>query len=175
MEIASLNSYLASNDSECDKSSIIKLLPNKQGSANPSHSSCKSSSALRLKEQQAFSKGEQLAKKLADDQKHTCEQVCGDEIIDYKELVSLMAIPYEDLNENRYQTEIYREAFNRFDVNNDGVIDSGDLKALMGDIGNELRESEIFDMIQEADKNGDGVVDYDEFVELFESPNDRFI
>ncbi|VUZ41410.1 unnamed protein product, partial [Hymenolepis diminuta] len=99
----------------------------------------------------------------------------GDEIIDYKELVSLMAIPYEDLNENRYQTEIYREAFNRFDVNNDGVIDSGDLKALMGDIGNELRESEIFDMIQEADKNGDGVVDYDEFVELFESPNDRFI
>ncbi|KAM3182867.1 hypothetical protein ACTXT7_011493 [Hymenolepis weldensis] len=63
----------------------------------------------------------------------------------------------------------------RFDVNNDGVIDSSDLKALMGDIGNELRESEIFDMIQEADKNGDGVVDYDEFVELFESPNGYFI
>lgn len=51
--------------------------------------------------------------------------------------------------------------FQRFDVNKDGVIDSSDLKALMGDIGNELRDSEIFDMIQEADKNGDGVVDYD--------------
>lgn len=77
MEVASLSPYLAPNNSECDKSSIIKLLPNKRGSANPSHSSCKSSSAFRLKEQKAFSEEEQLAKKLADDQKHTHEKVCG--------------------------------------------------------------------------------------------------
>lgn len=46
-------------------------------------------------------------------------------------------------------------------MNNDGVIDSSDLKNLMDDMGNDLGESEIFDMIQEADKNGDGVVDYE--------------
>ncbi|KAM3182866.1 hypothetical protein ACTXT7_011492 [Hymenolepis weldensis] len=73
MEIASLSSYPASNDSECDKSSKIKLLPNKRGSTNSSHSSCTSSSAFGLKEQLTFSEGEQLAKKVAEDQ--TYEQI----------------------------------------------------------------------------------------------------
>ncbi|VDO01268.1 unnamed protein product [Rodentolepis nana] len=98
----------------------------------------------------------------------------GDGSIDYKEFVSLMATYYENQHEEKSQSEIYREAFNRFDVNKDNVIDSNDLKALMEDLGTELRESDIVEMIQEADKNGDGVVDYDEFVGLFESQNGHF-
>lgn len=41
------------------------------------------------------------------------------------------------------------------------MIDSNDLKELMKNIGKQLNDKEILEMILEADKNGDGVVDYE--------------
>ncbi|VDM30318.1 unnamed protein product [Hydatigera taeniaeformis] len=91
--------------------------------------------------------------------------VNGDGTIDYKEFVSLMAMSFQSQNQagnsSSSRNDMYREAFTRFDVNNDGVIDSNDLKELMMNIGKQLNDKEISEMILEADKNGDGVVDYD--------------
>ncbi|KAL5961344.1 Calmodulin [Taenia solium] len=97
----------------------------------------------------------------------------GDGTIDYKEFVSLMAMSFQSQNQAgsnlASRNDMYREAFSKFDVNNDGVIDSNDLKELMKNIGKQLSDKEILEMILEADKNGDGVVDYNEFVHIFES------
>ncbi|VDK37163.1 unnamed protein product [Taenia asiatica] len=115
----------------------------------------------------------------------------GDGAIDYKEFVSLMAMSFQSQNQAgsnlTSRNDMYREAFSKFDVNNDGVIDSNDLKKLMKNIGKQLSDKEILEMILEADKNGDGVVDYNgalpfeptllvyppippiEFVHIFES------
>ena len=55
----------------------------------------------------------------------------------------------------------------KFDINSDGVIDAADLKELMKNIGKQLEDAEILEMILEADENGDGVVDYDGMFKLF--------
>ncbi|KAL5106260.1 Calmodulin [Taenia crassiceps] len=97
----------------------------------------------------------------------------GDGVIDYKEFVALMAVSFQGQNQAgsnlSSRNDMYQEAFSKFDVNNDGVIDSNDLKELMKNIGKQLNDKEILEMILEADRNGDGVVDYDEFVHIFES------
>ena len=53
------------------------------------------------------------------------------------------------------------EAFRIFDQNNDGFIDRGELKNVMKRLGNNLSEESITKMIKDADKNGDGVIDFD--------------
>ena len=39
----------------------------------------------------------------------------------------------------------------------------------MKNIGNQLEDAEILEMIREADENGDGVVDYDGVFKSFQS------
>jgi calcium-dependent protein kinase len=53
-------------------------------------------------------------------------------------------------------------AFNRFDKNGDGKIDLAELRSVVG--GN--KSDTVFkQMIQEADRNKDGVIDVEEFIE----------
>ena len=54
-----------------------------------------------------------------------------------------------------------REAFSIFDQNNDGYIDKYELKSVMRRLGNNLRDETIAKMIHDADKNGDGRIDFD--------------
>ncbi|KAI5710262.1 hypothetical protein M8J76_017006 [Diaphorina citri] len=62
-----------------------------------------------------------------------------------------------------------KEAFKVFDKNNDGLISSLELRHVMTHLGEKLSEEEVDDMIKEADLNGDGVVDYKEFVTILTS------
>ena len=52
------------------------------------------------------------------------------------------------------------EAFRIFDQNNDGFIDRSELKNVMKRLGNNLSEESITRMIKDADKNGDGLIDF---------------
>ena len=67
------------------------------------------------------------------------------------------------------------QAFKMFDKNNDGFITADEIKAVLGsrriiiigdpkykDQGNEIWTK----MVQEADGNGDGKIDYNEFIKL---------
>ena len=51
-----------------------------------------------------------------------------------------------------------------FDRDGNGTIDREELRDVMQQLGEKLSEEDIEEMIQDADQNGDGVIDYKEFV-----------
>ncbi|XP_049858982.1 calmodulin-like isoform X2 [Schistocerca gregaria] len=64
-----------------------------------------------------------------------------------------------------------REAFKVFDKNNDGLISNSELRHVMTNLGEKLSDEEVDDMIREADLDGDGMVNYEEFVTILTSKN----
>ena len=48
-----------------------------------------------------------------------------------------------------------------FDRDGDGCITASELRQVMYSMGERLSEEEIANMVTEADKNGDGVIDYE--------------
>ena len=62
----------------------------------------------------------------------------------------------------------YLEAFKIFDRNNDGQITQDELKLLLNNIGQKPSDSEIQDMINEIDIDGDGKINFDNFITLME-------
>ena len=59
-----------------------------------------------------------------------------------------------------------REVFMFFDVDEKGFINAADLRQAMINLGENLTESDINQMIKEAGKEEDGQVTYDEFVKI---------
>ncbi|XP_010246479.1 PREDICTED: probable calcium-binding protein CML29 [Nelumbo nucifera] len=58
------------------------------------------------------------------------------------------------------------EAFRAFDADNDGLITAAELGGLMGSLGYCASEQEVKAMMQEGDKNRDGLLNIEEFVEM---------
>lgn len=67
----------------------------------------------------------------------------------------------DDPDEQRTQ-----EVFNVFDRNGDGLIDAADLKELMSYLGEELSNDDANYMIQAADNDGDGKINYHDFYHM---------
>ncbi|XP_030760527.1 neo-calmodulin-like isoform X1 [Sitophilus oryzae] len=63
-----------------------------------------------------------------------------------------------------------RDAFRVFDKHNRGYITSSDLRAVLQCLGEDLSEEEIEDMIKEVDVDGDGRIDFYEFVNALGEP-----
>lgn len=59
-----------------------------------------------------------------------------------------------------------REAFAVFDMDGNGYIDKHELKYVMRRLGENLSDEDLKAMFSEADINGDGLIDYDEFSRL---------
>jgi len=59
-----------------------------------------------------------------------------------------------------------REAFMLFDKDNNGTIDVSELGAVMRSLNMSPTESELKDMINEVDGNGNGSIEFDEFVAM---------
>eukprot|EP00913_Durusdinium_trenchii_P012235 g11488.t1 len=55
------------------------------------------------------------------------------------------------------------EAFKVFDRDRDGFISGGELRQSMTNLGERLNDTEVDEMIKEADLDGDGLINYDEF------------
>ena len=60
----------------------------------------------------------------------------------------------------------FREAFKVFDSDGNGFINAAELRQVMMNLGEKLTEEEVEMMIKEADTNGDGLVNYEEFITM---------
>ena len=75
-----------------------------------------------------------------------------------------------DFNDSDIEDEI-REAFRMFDREGNGFITSVDLMEIMTSIGDVLSFEEADELIAEADVDGDGNINYEEFVgTIFKGP-----
>jgi len=89
----------------------------------------------------------------------------GNGEIDFDEFLSMMA---KKLKETDLEEDI-REAFRVFDRNSSGIISTMELRHIMTNLGEKLKESEIDEMIRHADIDGDGSVNYNEWVTMMTS------
>ena len=86
----------------------------------------------------------------------------GNGTIEFNEFLMLMAKQLEADEEERE----LRSAFTVFDKDGNGFISKEELKQVMKNLGERLTNEEIDQMVKEADDNGDGMVDYKEFVKM---------
>ena len=70
--------------------------------------------------------------------------------------------PFKDLD----QVVEIDMAFKIFDRDGSGYIDEKEFKSVVTQMGNALTNAEADEFIQEADLNGDGKLDYDEFMQM---------
>ena len=63
----------------------------------------------------------------------------------------------------------YKEAFNLFDRNGDGNITTAELGTVMRSLGQNPTEAELADMVNAIDTDGNGVINFVEFVRLMVS------
>jgi len=82
--------------------------------------------------------------------------------IDFPEFLMMMSIKSESENA---EDEI-REAFTVFDGDGNGFINRQELALVMSNLGETLTTEEIQGMIDEADVDGDGQINYEEFYNM---------
>lgn len=85
----------------------------------------------------------------------------GNKVIDFDEFCLMMAKMSYGADED--DEESYREAFNVFDKDGNGQIDRAELRSVLTNLGENLTEEQINEMIEEVDINGDGLVNFEEF------------
>ena len=62
--------------------------------------------------------------------------------------------------------EELKEAFRVFDKDQNGFISASELRHVMTNLGEKLTDEEVDEMIREADVDGDGQINYEEFVKV---------
>ncbi|KAF2309150.1 hypothetical protein GH714_000857 [Hevea brasiliensis] len=82
--------------------------------------------------------------------------------IDFPEFLNLMARKMKDTDSE----EELKEAFKVFDKDQNGFISAAELRHVMTNLGEKLSDEEVDEMIREADIDGDGQVNYEEFVRM---------
>ena len=82
--------------------------------------------------------------------------VDGNGTLEFEEFCQLMARQTKETN----QEDELKERFKLFDKDGNGLIDRDELRTVMQQLGEKLSEDDIDEMIEDADKNGDGQIDY---------------
>eukprot|EP00091_Calanus_sinicus_P011141 TRINITY_DN2533_c1_g1_i3.p1 TRINITY_DN2533_c1_g1~~TRINITY_DN2533_c1_g1_i3.p1 ORF type:complete len:149 (-),score=61.23 TRINITY_DN2533_c1_g1_i3:31-477(-) len=88
--------------------------------------------------------------------------VDGNGIIDFEEFVAMMKMKAHEVDD---EADL-RQAFQMFDSNHDGFIDMRELRQVAVMLGTMLSREEVDEFMAEADKDGNGKLDYDEFLKM---------
>ena len=86
----------------------------------------------------------------------------GNGTVDFPEFLSLMARRMKDSDSE----EELKEAFRVFDKDQNGFISAAELRHVMANLGERLTDAEVDEMVREADVDGDGRINFDEFVKV---------
>ncbi|XP_027353282.1 calmodulin-2/4-like isoform X1 [Abrus precatorius] len=86
----------------------------------------------------------------------------GSGTIEFGEFLNLMA---RKMKETEAEEDL-KEAFRVFDKDEDGYISPSELRCVMITIGERVTGEELEQMVKEADLDGDGLIDYEEFVRM---------
>ena len=82
--------------------------------------------------------------------------------IEFSEFLNLMARKMRDSDSE----EQLKEAFRVFDKDQNGFISAVELRNVLTNLGEKLTDDEVDEMIGEADADGDGQINYEEFVKV---------
>merc|ERR1711872_1121888 len=85
--------------------------------------------------------------------------------IDFPEFLMMMSLKADAENAE----DKIREAFQVFDGDGNGFINRSELACVMSNLGEVLKPEEIQAMIDEADMDGDGQINYEEFYLMMQS------
>jgi len=86
----------------------------------------------------------------------------GSGLLEFDEFVQLMAMQ----SANVTREDELRAAFQHFDVDGSGKITREELGQVMREMGQKLSDAELKDIIDAVDQDGDGQIDFAEFVKL---------
>lgn len=91
----------------------------------------------------------------------------GNGTIDFKEFLGLMARKMRDTDNN----EELIETFKVFDKDGNGLISPNELLSVINSLHENVTMDEVNEMVKEADIDGDGYINYQEFVRMIEDNN----
>jgi Ca2+-binding EF-hand superfamily protein len=86
----------------------------------------------------------------------------GSGTIDFQEFLGMMT---SKMSERDSREEILK-AFRLFDDDNTGKITLNNLRRVAKEIGENMTDEELREMIDEADRDGDGEIDQEEFLRI---------
>ena len=84
----------------------------------------------------------------------------GNEQINFENFISIVNKREKDFDNE----ETIIKAFKVFDKEGNGLININELKSIMLNVGNNLSEDEINEVLIEADSDMDGFINYEEFI-----------
>ena len=78
--------------------------------------------------------------------------------VDFDEFVKIMLKYWKDPVDEEKEL---KDAFKVFDRNNDGYVVADEIKYVMKNLGHDLSDKDIDEIMKKADVNGDGRLDYE--------------
>ncbi|XP_032236103.1 calcium-dependent protein kinase 10 [Nematostella vectensis] len=127
----------------------------------------------REKKKQIHNSGENLAKTQIEVPKEVKESIRNARktlVGSWQRDISRTPSPVESVKEDMELTESQvreiKEAFLVFDDNGDGCITATELKKLVTSLGYNITEAELMDMMNQIDSDGNGAIDFPEFLQL---------
>ena len=91
----------------------------------------------------------------------------GSGVIDYPEFLDMMSAKMQE----RDPKEEMMKAFRLFDDDETGKISFKNLKRVAKELGENMTDDEIAEMIEEADRDGDGEIGEEEFMRIMRKTN----
>ena len=92
----------------------------------------------------------------------------GNGTIEFSEFLIMMSrkLGSRSFDDEAFRRRSIEEAFHVLDKDGSGSISESELRQIMKNIGEELTDEEIIEMINEADLDGDGQVSFKEFAAI---------
>ena len=91
----------------------------------------------------------------------------GTGVIDYPEFLDMMSAKMQE----RDPKEEMLKAFRLFDDDDTGKISLRNLKRVAKELGENMTDDELAEMIEEADRDGDGEIGEEEFMRIMRKTN----